>query len=154
MRLSRLLRIAVTKEIVRWRSIAQSTVLTTELDLVLHNKTRRKAQCRLINLSYRRGYQLCMPCPPNLYGSNSKSCAVRHFDVLVSVFLPCWLSEDVATQLTISILPHILNQRDPPVLEGSDETRQVTNKSSESRGKKGRDGGWNWVEKWLTGLGF
>ena len=29
-------------------------------------------------------------------------CAVRHFDVLVSVFFPCWLSKDVATRLTIS----------------------------------------------------
>ena len=55
----------------------------------------------------------------------------------------------MATQLTISGLSHILNQIDPPVLGGSDETRQVTNKSS--RGKKGRDGGWKMVD-WVRVL--
>jgi len=69
-------------------------------------------------------------CPPIRYRSNSKPCAVRHFDVLVPVS-----AVRRRGYTTISMLSHILNESDPPVLGDSNKTRHVTNKSSESGGK-------------------
>jgi hypothetical protein len=61
----------------------------------------------------------------------------------------------VAIRLSVCY-PYILNQSDPPVLGGSNETRHVTNKSSESKdvvavGDDDKDG---WVRVLIITKGF
>ena len=79
--------------------------LTTGFDFVPRDKARRKSTTLAPKLELQDGLPtLC--CPSNPYGSNSKSCAVHRFDVLVPVpvFFLGRLSEDVATRLSACYL--------------------------------------------------
>ena len=53
-------RLAVTEEIVSWRSIAKLTDLPQGSILFSVTKLEEKTHCWLINFSYSRGYQLCI----------------------------------------------------------------------------------------------
>jgi hypothetical protein len=77
--------------------------LTTGFDFVPRDKTSREGTTLAHKLELEEGIPT-LYCPPNLYGSNSKSCAVRRFKVLVPEFFLCPLSEDVATRLSTSYI--------------------------------------------------
>ena len=74
----------VTKEIVRWGSIVQSTDLPQGSTRSSATKLEEKDTTLAHKLELQEGLPT-LYCPPILYRSNSKPCAVRHFDVLVPV---------------------------------------------------------------------
>ena len=123
--------------------------LTTGFDFVLRDKARRKSTTLAPKLELQDGLPtLC--CPSNTYGSNSKSCAVHRFDVLVPVpvFFLGRLSEDVATRLSACYLISLTEAAHRYLDALCNEARHVRNKSFEFGvyGKNGGGGSWvGWV---------
>ena len=121
--------------------------LTTGFNFVLRDKARRKSTTLTPKL------ELGLPtlcCPSNPYGSNSKSCAVHRFDVLVPVpvsFLGR-LSEDVATRLSACYLTSLTEAAHRYLDALCNEARHVRNKSFEFGvfGKNGLGGWVGWVK--------
>ena len=126
--------------------------LTTGFNFVLRDKARRKRT----TLAPKLGLGLpTLCCPSNPYGSNSKSCVVHRFDVLVPVpvFFLGRLSEDVATRLSSCYLISLTEAAHRYLDALCNEARHVRNKSFEFGvyGKNGGGGGWvGWVRVLIT----